>query len=91
MTDALANLEAEAELLGALLFANNVIDRAADRLSPDDFAEPVHGRIFAAIVREASLGRAVNAVTLKGYFDGDEALRGKARARRGRLSPASTA
>mgnify|MGYP001093247266 CR=1 FL=1 len=74
MSDPLVNLEAEAELLGTLMFANEAIDSAADRLSSDDFAEPVHSRIFSAIVHEASLGRSANAITLKGHFQGDEAL-----------------
>ena len=71
MSDALINLEAEAALLGALMQSNALIDRVADSLSPEDFAEPVHSRLFSAIVREASLGRSVTPVTLKGYFDGE--------------------
>lgn len=74
MSDALVNLEAEAGLLGSLMFANETIDRAADKLSPEDFAEPLHGRIFGAIVHEASLGHSVNPITLKSHFEGDEAL-----------------
>ncbi len=70
MSGPLVNLEAEAALLGALMQSNALIDRIADILSPEDFAEPVHSRLFSAIVREASLGRNVTPVTLKGYFDG---------------------
>jgi len=73
MNAALINIGSEAELLGALLTGSHV-DAIADVLTDADFAEPVHGRIFAAIVREASLGKKANPVTIKGYFEGDEAL-----------------
>ena len=43
----------------------------ADMLSPEDFSEPLMGRIFAAIVREHSLGKAANSVTLRAYFGDD--------------------
>jgi replicative DNA helicase len=71
MNDTLANLEAEAELLGTLMMDNSSIDRVADILTAEDFYEPAHGRIYSAIVREASLGRASNPITLKGYFEAD--------------------
>jgi replicative DNA helicase len=58
-----------------MLIANSLIDRIADMLSVDDFYEPVHARIFEAIVREASLGHSITPVGLKGYFEGDEALK----------------
>lgn len=74
MSAAIQNIEAEAALLGALMQSRDLIDGAADRLSPDDFYEPVHGRIFSAITREAALGKSPNAVTIKGYFDGDEGM-----------------
>lgn len=71
---AIQNVEAEAALLGALLQSSDLIDMAADGLSIDDFYEPVHGRIFEAIVREGALGKRVTPVTLKPYFNQDEAL-----------------
>ncbi|PHQ62780.1 MAG: hypothetical protein COC10_09690 [Sphingobium sp.] len=69
-----ANIESEAAILGALLIDNRAIDDVADKLKVEDFAEPLHGRIFAAIVREASFGRTVNPVTLRPYLNGDPAL-----------------
>lgn len=72
----IGNIEAEAALLGGLMLANNAIDRIADVLGPDDFAEPLHGRIYSAIIKEASLRPgSVNPVTLKLYFDADEAMK----------------
>lgn len=71
----MANVESEAAIIGALLIDNRTIDRTADRLSADDFSEALHGRIFSAIVREASLGRVANPVTLRPYMEEDPALK----------------
>jgi len=68
------NVEAEAVVIGALMVDNRWADRIADKLSADDFFEPLHGRIFAAIVREVSLGRSANAVTIMPYFSDDPAF-----------------
>lgn len=73
-SSALASVEAEALILGAVQIDNTLIDRVTS-LSPSDFYEPLHGRIWAAITREHQLGRAVTPVTLKPHFDGDEAFR----------------
>jgi replicative DNA helicase len=72
--DTLTNLELECELLGSLMVANQNIDRAADLLSAADFSEPMHGRIFSAIVSEASKGRDANPITLRGYFQDDPSM-----------------
>jgi replicative DNA helicase len=75
MSDALVNLEAEAVLLGAMLIENSLIDRVADTVDGSDFVEPLHGRIFDAIIREYSLGKRVSPVSIKGYFDDDPAIK----------------
>lgn len=71
MNDPLINLEAEAGLLGSLLMENSQVDRVADILKAEDFAEPIHGLIYEAIVQQVSLGKPANGVTLQGFF-GDE-------------------
>ena len=68
----LASIETEAGLIGGLLMANDHIDRVADKLKPHHFFEPLYGRIYSAICRERSLGRAVTSVTIKQYFVDDE-------------------
>ena len=73
--ETLINVELEAEFLGLLMQENKSIDTALDLVDAEDFGEPAHGRIFAAIAREASLGRPANPVTLKAYFDADEAIK----------------
>jgi len=72
---ALETIEGEASLIGALLFDNKCIDRVADKLAAHDFFEPVHARIYDAIIREASLGRNVNALTLRPSFEADEGMK----------------
>lgn len=67
----LANPEAEAATLGALMINNNLIPFAAERLSPEDFYEPIHAKIFAAIVRLHEKGRGPNPVLLRPIFEHD--------------------
>lgn len=69
--DPLANTEIEADLLGALMRENELVDQVADHLTADDFASPLHGRIYAAIVNEVSVGKSANPATLKSYFETD--------------------
>lgn len=70
--DQAGNAEAEAVLCGALMCSPHVIDRVADQLSPDDFFDPWLGNLFSVIVKERSLGRTPNPVTLKPYYDGED-------------------
>ncbi len=70
----IGNAEAEAMLLGGLMLANQTIDQVADRLLPEDFSEPLMGRIYSAIVREHALRRPVTPVTLRPYFTDDPAM-----------------
>lgn len=69
------NLEAEAALLGAILQGPDHLDYASDKLRPEMFFEPCHARIFEAAVHQHSLGKAVNPVTLKQFFEHDDALK----------------
>ncbi|HET6182716.1 MAG TPA: replicative DNA helicase [Acetobacteraceae bacterium] len=63
------NLEAEQALLGALLANNKAYERVAEFLLPEHFADPIHGRIFQAIVRRIEAGQLADAVTLKAEFE----------------------
>jgi replicative DNA helicase len=64
-----SNLEAEQRLLGALLANNKAYERVSDFLAPDHFADPIHGRVFAAIARRCDAGQLADAVTLKAEFE----------------------
>lgn len=70
--DPLTNIDAEAALLGAMLIDNAIINDTADRLRPDDFADPLHGRIYSAILRFVGKGVKPNAISLKPLFKMDE-------------------
>ncbi len=69
------NLEAEQIVLGALLVRNDKLNDISDFLESRHFFEPVHGRIYEAIIRSMDKGLIANPVTLKHYFDKDEALK----------------
>src|ERR1700742_2865517 len=64
-----SNIQAEQALLGALLANNKAYERVSEFLTADHFADPVHGRIFQAIVRRVEAGQLADAVTLKAEFE----------------------
>jgi len=68
------NTEAEQALLGAILVNNNAYEKVADFLKPEHFYDPVHERIFAAIVTLTSRGQIADPKTLRGVFENDPAL-----------------
>ena len=68
------NIEAEQALLGAMLVNNEVANRVSAFLRPEHFFQPVHGRIHEAILALVERGQIATPVTLKTYFEGDEAL-----------------
>ena len=68
------NLEAEQALLGALLVNNAAAEKVQSFLTADHFFEPVHGRIYDAIVTLIEGGQTADPVKLKTYFKDDEAL-----------------
>ncbi len=63
------NLQAEQALLGALLANNKAYERVSEFLIPEHFADPIHGRIFAAIARRVEQGQLADVVTLKAEFE----------------------
>ena len=68
------NDEAEQALLGALLVNNEKAHIVSGFLQPEHFFQPIHGRIFDAIMKLVERGQMANPVTLKHYFENDEAL-----------------
>src|ERR1700742_3462827 len=64
-----SNVQAEQALLGALLANNKAYERVSEYLAPEHFADPIHGRIFAAIARRIEAGQLADAVTLKTEFE----------------------
>src|SRR6187551_2301982 len=69
------NIEAEAALLGALMIDNRLVEDIQLRLKPHHFFEPLHGRVYEAILRMTDKNMVANPVTLKPIFDADEAMK----------------
>jgi replicative DNA helicase len=70
-----SNVEAEAALLGALMIDNRLVEDVQLTLRADHFFEPLHGRIYDAILMIADRNMVANPVTLKPMFDSDEAMK----------------
>ena len=68
------NLEAEQALLGAILVNNEAIHLVANFLEPEHLILPVHGRIYCAVMQMVGRRETANPVTLKPFFENDEAL-----------------
>ncbi len=61
------NVEAEQQLLGAILSSNDVLDRVDGLIKPDHFHDPVHREIFAMAQARIVKGLATDATTLKNF------------------------
>src|SRR5437868_3242082 len=69
------NIEAEAALLGALMIDNRLVEDIQLKLKPLHFFEPLHGRIYEAILRLTDSNRIANPVTLKPLFEADDGMK----------------
>ena len=69
------NIEAEAALLGALMIDNRLVEDVQLKLRSEHFFEPLHGRIYDAILRMTDKNMVANPVTLKPMFDADETMK----------------
>jgi replicative DNA helicase len=69
------NIEAEAALLGALMIDNRLAEDVQLKLRAEHFYEPVHGRIYDAILKLIDRTMIANPVTLKPMFEADEAIK----------------
>ncbi|MCJ9428949.1 replicative DNA helicase [Kordiimonas marina] len=68
------NLEAEQALLGSILVNNEAAQKVQGFLLPEHFFEPVHGRIYEAVLKLMDKNQVADPVKLKPYFENDEAL-----------------
>ncbi|WP_375173460.1 replicative DNA helicase [Pseudooceanicola sp.] len=69
------SIEAEQQLLGALLTNNDVYDRIAQLIGAEHFYEPVHGRIFEVAAARIAKNALATPVTLKAFLEDDEGLK----------------
>jgi replicative DNA helicase len=68
------NLAAEAAVLGAILFDNNVYQYIADILRPVDFYAPAHSLLYEVASNMIQTGRVADGVTLREHFEQKEKL-----------------
>ncbi len=69
------NIEAEQQLLGAILTNNDLYDRVASLIKPEHFHDPVHARIYEAATARIVKNALASPVTLKPFLENDEGLR----------------
>ncbi len=69
------NIEAEQQLLGAILTNNEVYDRIAGLVKPTHFFDPVHQRIFERAAARIQKNALASPVTLKPFFEDDAGLK----------------
>ncbi|GAB4286738.1 MAG: replicative DNA helicase [Roseovarius sp.] len=69
------SIEAEQQLLGAILTNNDVYDRVSNLIGPQHFHEPVHARIYEVAAARIARGHLASPVTLKAFLEEDEGLR----------------
>jgi DnaB-like helicase N terminal domain len=64
------DLGAEQALIGAMLADNKVYKCVSAIVASDDFADPVHGRIYAAMARRIGAGQIADVKALQAEFEG---------------------
>ncbi len=69
------SIEAEQQLLGAILTNNDVMDRVAAIIGPKHFYDPVHARIFEVAQARIAKNALASPVTLKAFLEDDEGLK----------------
>ena len=69
------NIEAEQQLLGAILTNNDVYDRISSTIRAEHFFEPVHQRIFEIAAARIQKNALASPVTLKAFLEDDAGLR----------------
>ncbi|QDY70237.1 replicative DNA helicase [Qingshengfaniella alkalisoli] len=69
------SIEAEQQLLGALLTNDQIYDRIAPVVNPTHFYDPVHARIFEVAASRIAKNALVTPVTLASFLEDDEGLK----------------
>ncbi|MEO1639264.1 MAG: replicative DNA helicase [Pseudomonadota bacterium] len=69
------SIEAEQQLLGAILTNNDVFDRVSSIIGPKHFYDPVHARIFETAAARIGRNMLASPVTLKAFMEDDEGLK----------------
>ena len=62
------NIEAEQSVIGSILVSNEIFDEINTIISSENFYDPMHQKIFAAVESLIYKGLLANPITLKNYF-----------------------
>ena len=68
------NIEAEQQLLGAILTNNDTYDRVASVINEGHFYDPVHARIYEVAASRIAKNQLASPVTLKAFLEDDPGL-----------------
>ena len=71
LSDLPHNIELEQALFGALLISNASYDRVSPLVTPADFYEPLHGRLFETIGDLIAKNSSATPLTLRPFFEGE--------------------
>jgi replicative DNA helicase len=69
------SIEAEQQLLGAILTNNDIYDRVASIIGAKHFYDPVHARIYDIAATRIAKNNLASPVTLKAFMEEDEGLK----------------
>ncbi|MDC0737395.1 replicative DNA helicase [Cognatishimia sp. SS12] len=69
------SIEAEQQLLGAILTNNDIYDRVASVINASHFYDPVHARIYEVAAARIAKNNLASPVTLKAFLEDDEGLK----------------
>ncbi len=69
------SIEAEQQLLGAILTNNDIFDRVASIITAEHFYDPVHSRIYEVAAARIAKNNLASPVTLKAFLEDDEGLK----------------
>lgn len=69
--DRLVNATAEAALLGAMMIDVGLVTKLSDKVGPEDFGDPLHGRIYSAMLKFTAKNMRADAMTLRPIFAAD--------------------
>ena len=69
------SVEAEQQLLGAILTNNDIFDRVASIVGTKHFFDPVHARSFETASNRIAKNALASPVTLKTFLEDDEGLK----------------
>jgi replicative DNA helicase len=69
------NVQAEQALLGAIFLKNDIYYKVSEFLGPEHFSYAINSRIYTVIGRIIDSGQRATPVTIRGYFEADNALK----------------